>query len=140
MDTVSINIRRRIMQRVPRFDSAPERKVRRLLHRMGFRFRLHRRDLPGRPDIVISKHRIAVFVHGCFWHQHEACSKSRPPTSNIEYWSQKFYENKQRDERNETQLERLYWKVLVLWECEVDDPKTVAKKIKHLIDSAASAG
>ena len=99
-------------------DTKPELLVRRALHRHGKRFRLHRKDLPGRPDIVLPGLRIAVFVHGCFWHAHEGCRDARVPSSRPEFWREKFARNKERDRRAEQELQALGWQVVTIWECE----------------------
>lgn len=102
---------------------APELHVRRLLHQMGYRYRLHRKTLPGKPDIIFPQRKKAIFVHGCFWHQHSdrACKITRVPKSRLDYWAPKLARNKQRDRNNIRQLGKLGWKVLVLWECEVQN-------------------
>jgi DNA mismatch endonuclease (patch repair protein) len=100
-------------------DTAPEMFVRRLLHSLGYRFRLHRRDLPGKPDIVFPVRKKAIFVHGCFWHQHEECRGSHLPKSNTSYWIPKLMQNKARDALNLAKLKSAGWKCLVLWECEL---------------------
>ena len=99
----------------------PEMIVRSLVHRMGYRYRLHARDLPGKPDLVFRPRRKVIFVHGCFWHQHskEACRDGRQPKSNTGYWSQKLARNVERDAANTASLKAAGWKVLILWECEV---------------------
>ena len=99
-------------------NTQPELAVRRYLHAHGFRFRLHRRDLPGKPDVVLPKYRTAVFVHGCYWHRHEGCKYATTPSSNREFWQRKFRENVERDQRNQTQLAAAGWHVLVIWECQ----------------------
>ncbi len=109
------------MSRIQGKDTAPEKAVRSLLHRMGYRFRLHRKDLPGRPDIVLSAYRTAVFVHGCFWHRHEGCQYAYKPKSRQEFWQKKFTENVARDNRNLQALKVLGWNVLTVWECELKD-------------------
>jgi len=99
-------------------DTKAEVFVRSLLHRLGYRFRLHRHDLPGKPDIVLPKYNTVIFVHGCFWHRHEGCKLAYTPKSRIEFWGKKFLENSQRDIRNKDALEKLGWKVFIIWECE----------------------
>lgn len=106
------------MRLVKREHTTPELAVRRLLHRMGLRFRLHTKALPGSPDIVLPKRRTVIFVHGCFWHRHPGCQYASTPKSRNEYWLPKFAANVERDSRKTAQLERLGWKVLVVWECE----------------------
>lgn len=106
------------MRRVRQRDTAPELKVRRALHRLGLRFRLHRRDLPGSPDIVLPKLRTAIFVHGCFWHRHQNCPRTTTPKTRTRFWSDKFEDNMNRDKRNTVALERSGWRVAIIWECE----------------------
>lgn len=98
-------------------DTIPERIVRSHLHRAGLRFRLHQRALPGRPDIVLPRWKVAIFVHGCFWHRHEGCSQAATPSSNVEFWRRKFRENVERDARNRAALRRAGWRVFTVWEC-----------------------
>lgn len=118
-ESMSSEQRSRIMSRIRGKDTRPEIVVRRFLHANGYRFRLHRKDLPGTPDIVPSKYHTVVFVHGCFWHRHEDCHYTSTPKTNREFWEQKFEANKGRDERDIRLLEDMGWKVLVIWECEV---------------------
>lgn len=120
-DTVDSTVRSWIMSNVPQRNTSPERIVRSYLHHHGLRFRLHRRDLPGSPDIVLPKHNTVIFVHGCFWHQHRGCRKSRKPTSNTDYWDQKLAENVWRDKRKIRELKKLGWQVIVIWECETQN-------------------
>ncbi len=94
--------------------------MRRAAHRMGFRFRLHKKELPGRPDLVFARHRLAVFVHGCFWHRHAGCKNATMPKTRPEFWQQKFRGNVERDRRVCEQLERLGWRTLIIWECEAE--------------------
>ena len=110
-----------IMARVKSCHTKTEIKVRKWLHQQGYRFRLHKRDLPGNPDIILSKHKTIIFVHGCFWHRHNGCKRASTPQSNEEIWRSKFERNVYRDEKNLKQLKDLGWKVLVVWECEVDN-------------------
>lgn len=117
VDVVTREVRSRMMAGIQGKNTKPEKIVRSLLHRQGYRFRLHRRDLPGRPDIVLSKHRAAVFVHGCFWHGHENCPLYRPPLSNTEFWNGKIGQNKARDARDQMALRSLGWRVITVWEC-----------------------
>jgi DNA mismatch endonuclease (patch repair protein) len=109
------------MRRVRGKDTTPEMAVRSLLHRLGFRFRLHRKDLPGKPDIVLPKHKAAIFVHGCFWHRHAGCSRASTPATRQEYWLPKFRRTVERDKRNQDKLRRAGWNVIVVWECEIRD-------------------
>lgn len=117
-DTFDPEMRSRIMARVHSRDTTPETAVRRALHEAGFRFRLHRRDLPGTPDIVLPRFRTAVFVHGCFWHGH-GCRRDRRPSSNSDYWQEKVNRNHRRDAAALEALAKAGWKVLVIWECQV---------------------
>lgn len=100
-------------------DTKPEILVRKLLHALGYRFRLCRKDLPGKPDIVLPKYRTVIFVHGCFWHQHAGCKAASRPSTNVEFWEKKFARNRERDARVEAELAALGWRVIVIWECEV---------------------
>ena len=120
-DSDSKQKRRKVMQSIRSRNTKPEIRVRLLLHSLGFRFRLHRKDLPGSPDIVLPKYRTVIFVNGCFWHQHPECKYSKQPKSNLEYWERKLKNNVLRDERNIRNLQALGWKTLVVWECETID-------------------
>jgi len=111
--------RSEIMAKVHSANTTPEIRVRKLLHRMGYRFRLHRRDLPGNPDIVLPKYKTVVFVHGCFWHGCPTCRHAKVrPVTNSEYWNKKLDRTKERDQQNTAALEQMGWQVLVIWECE----------------------
>lgn len=118
MDTRTQQQRRRIMQSVRQKDTGPELVVRRALHALGYRFRLHSPKLPGRPDLAFPSRKKAIFVHGCFWHGHE-CRKGRLPESRRDYWGPKIHGNKMRDERNVNALESLGWRCLTVWQCEL---------------------
>jgi DNA mismatch endonuclease (patch repair protein) len=106
--------------------------VRRALHAAGLRFRIHRRNLPGNPDIVLPGRRLAVLVHGCFWHQHPGCRLARRPKRNLEYWEPKLARNMARDERVQADLIALGWQVRVIWECEARSPETLAGIVAHI--------
>lgn len=108
-------------------NTAPEVLVRKALFAAGFRFRLHRRDLPGTPDVVLPSRRVAVFVHGCFWHRHEGCGYSKLPSTRPEFWKVKLEGNAARDERNVGALLAEGWRVLVVWECAIKDPATLSR-------------
>lgn len=117
-DRLTPDQRSHLMSRVRGKDTLPEKSVRSLLHSVGYRFRLHTRDLPGSPDIVLPKYRTVIFVHGCFWHRHAGCSKATMPAANREYWKTKFAENLERDARKERELVALGWHVITVWQCE----------------------
>lgn len=118
MDRISKTRRSALMSKVRGAHTEPELVVRRVLHSLGLRFRLHRRDLPGRPDIVLASRKTVVFVHGCFWHRHARCRRATTPATNAAFWLAKFDANRKRDRRNRTQLRKLGWQVVVIWECE----------------------
>lgn len=118
-DSLSCEKRSEVMSRVRSKNTKPEVFVRSVLHRMGYRFRIHRKDLPGNPDVVLPKHRTLIFVHGCFWHQHPGCRKATIPRNNREYWERKLRRNVERDAKARRALAEQGWKVLILWECEI---------------------
>lgn len=125
-----------LMARVRGKNSKPEITVRRMAHRLGYRFRLYRRDLPGTPDLVFPKLRKVIFVHGCFWHRHQGCSRTTTPKTRFEYWAEKFKRNMERDAAKQRQLEALGWDVLILWECETFDYDKLSERlIEFLSDS-----
>lgn len=128
--------RSRLMARVRQKRTGPELLVRKATHRMGLRYRLNRTDLPGSPDLVFPKYRIALFVHGCFWHQHRGCSRCTMPKSNEAYWRQKFAENRARDTRAIRKLRRLGWKCCVVWECEAMNATLLADRLKQFFGEA----
>ena len=132
-DIVDPKRRSEMMANVRSRNTAPELAVRRIAHRMGLRFRLHRKDLPGRPDLVFPRHRLAVFVHGCFWHRHEGCRHASMPKSRTAIWAEKFAANVQRDARQQTALRSLGWRILVVWECETKDEAAVERRLGVLI-------
>jgi DNA mismatch endonuclease (patch repair protein) len=123
------------MSRIRSRDTNPELAVRRALSRLGFRYRLHRRDLPGKPDIVLSKHRLAVFVHGCFWHQHKGCIDCSKPKTNTGYWAPKLLGNLRRDRKNRRTLRQSGWTPVVVWECETHNPDRLAKRLSKKLAS-----
>lgn len=114
-------------------DTKPELAVRRLLHRLGFRYRLHRADLPGAPDIVLPRHRKIVLVHGCFWHCHAGCRKATRPAANKEFWDARLDGNVRRDRRNRRRLSQLGWTVLVVWECQIPDLDRLRRKLLRFL-------
>ena len=121
MDIISPARRSQLMSRIRGADTRRELIVRRLVHSLGYRFRLHRRDLPGSPDLAFPSRRKVVFVHGCFWHRHSGCRLAYTPKSNREFWVKKFATNRVRDRRAIRQLRAAGWDALIVWECEVDD-------------------
>jgi DNA mismatch endonuclease, patch repair protein len=127
------------MSRIRSTDTQPERLVRSVLHRLGFRFRLHQKDLPGSPDIVLPRHRLAVFVHGCFWHRHRGCEFAYSPKSRVAFWRDKFGRNIDRDAHAKQRLKALGWKVIVIWECEARDWPKLVKKMELLFWQAQKA-
>jgi DNA mismatch endonuclease (patch repair protein) len=139
VDTVSRAQRSLNMASVRTRNTAAELVVRRVLHAQGFRFRLHRLDLPGKPDIVLPKHRTVVLVHGCFWHAHD-CRRGALPSSNTAFWSQKRGVNMARDRKQAEQLEALGWRVLVVWECELKDREALAEHLRRFLVRADGCG
>lgn len=113
-------------------DMDPELRVRSLVHRLGYRFRLHRNDLPGKPDLVFGPHRSVIFVHGCFWHSH-GCKTAHVPKSNQQYWLPKLQRNKIRDQRSIADLEAAGWSVLVIWECQTHNEGVLRKRINAFL-------
>jgi DNA mismatch endonuclease (patch repair protein) len=132
-DVFSKEKRSWIMSRVKWRDTKPEMLVRSLVHRMGFRFRVHRRDLPGNPDIVLPRHGKVIFVHGCFWHGHKWCSRSKRPTTNKTFWNKKLDGNIERDKRFRRELRRLGWKELVVWQCDTQNPEKLLQKLEKFL-------
>lgn len=133
MDMFSVEKRSWIMGRVHSKDTKPEIKVRSLLHRLGYRFRIHRNDLPGKPDIVLSKYMTAVFVHGCFWHRHPRCKRASTPSTNMSYWLPKFERTVARDRKNQRLLRRMGWKVAIVWECQINNPEKLIRRLARLL-------
>jgi DNA mismatch endonuclease, patch repair protein len=134
MDIVSPAHRSKIMSRIRGKGTKPELEVRKAAHKLGYRFRLHRSDLPGSPDLVFPSKNVALFVHGCFWHRHEDCRYSYRPKSNIEFWQRKFKNNVARDGRAKVELERMGWRVVIIWECEIADSHGLDRKLREHLD------
>ena len=134
MDVVTPERRSAIMSRIRGKNTKPELVVRRLAHAMGYRFRLHRRDLPGSPDLVFPGRRKVVFVHGCFWHRHEGCRKTTTPKTRAEFWAKKFARNVERDAENHAALKEKGWDHLVVWECETTDLDALALRLREFLD------
>lgn len=118
-----------LMSRVGGKNTTPEMVVRRIAHSLGLRFRLHRKDLPGTPDVVFPKWKVAIFVHGCFWHRHPSCAKASTPKSRTDFWQHKFDSNVRRDDKNAELLRDLGWSVVTIWECETKSSERVGEKL-----------
>ncbi len=132
MDRISKEHRSWNMSRIKGKDTTPELRVRSTLHKLGYRFRLHRKDLPGKPDIVLPKYRTVIFVHGCYWHRHPGCKYAYTPKSRVEFWTKKFQENVERDRINDEALKIAGWKIWIIWECQTTDEiqlKTVGQAL-----------
>ncbi len=129
MDVLSEERRSWNMSRIRDRDTKPERQVRSMLHRMGYRFRLNRSDLPGKPDIVLPRYRTVVLVHGCFWHRHKRCKYAYTPKSRQQFWKSKFSKNVERDQKVIRALKELGWRVLLVWECELRAPQRLMDKL-----------
>jgi DNA mismatch endonuclease (patch repair protein) len=132
--------RSQLMSRVRGRDTKPELVVRRLLHASGSRFRLHRRDLPGTPDVVLPRYRLAIFVHGCFWHRHHGCSKTTTPKTRAAFWNDKFDRNVARDQLNLRRLEASGWRHAIIWECETKDVTLLRARLTTLLASVSAPG
>lgn len=135
-DTLSPEERSERMSRVRGRDTKPELIVRRLLHAMGYRYRLHAKDLPGKPDVVFRGRRKAIFVHGCFWHRHPDphCALARMPKSRLDFWGPKLESNRERDVANVERLEAMGWQVLLVWECELRDREQLGNTLRRFIE------
>lgn len=140
MDTVTPQRRSEIMSRVRGEGTRPELAVRRLVHGLGYRYRLHAKRLPGRPDLVLARHRKVIFVHGCFWHRHPGCPLSRTPKSRVEFWRAKLDGNRERDLRKQRELRDLGWASLVVWECELNDLDSVAERVTRFLEDRREIG
>jgi DNA mismatch endonuclease (patch repair protein) len=136
-DTISREHRSWNMSRIKNRDTSPERIVRSVLHRMGFRFRVQDRKLPGRPDVVLPKHKIVVLVHGCFWHRHSRCPFAYTPKSNVRFWTRKFEGNVARDRRAAKALRALGWRVVTVWECQTADVDELSKLLSKRLTTFA---
>ena len=143
MDNKTESQRRENMSRIRSKDTGPEKSVRRVLFRMRYRFRLNRKDLPGKPDIVMPKYRVVIFIQGCFWHQHPGCSRAVLPKSRQEYWHQKLARNVERDIANREELLKSGWRVLWVWECSLKTKSSLEvlpEKLKLWIEGAEKFG
>lgn len=132
-DVYSVEKRSAVMRRVKARDTKPEMRVRKALTRLGVRYRLHRKDLPGCPDITMPGRRLAIFVHGCFWHGHDCARGARTPKQNRNYWVEKIARNRARDAQALSQLEALAWRVETVWECEMKDEAGLATRLRGLL-------
>src|SRR5260221_3334640 len=137
-DIMSPQARSALMAKIRGTDTRPELIVRRLLHKLGYRYRLHAKKLPGRPDIIFPGRRAAIFVHGCFWHRHD-CSYAYTPKSRREFWLRKFARNVERDAENQRQLDAVGWRVLILWECEIESGAGLIERLKEFFEPSGSA-
>lgn len=134
MDRVTADRRSEIMRRIRSKDTSIEMTIRRLVHGMGYRYRLHAKDLPGSPDLVFRGRRKIILVHGCFWHRHRKCPLSSTPKTRVDFWKEKFEKNMVRDRRNLRELKKLGWSILVVWQCEIKDKDKLEKKIRLFIE------
>ena len=137
-DTLTIQQRSQLMAKIRSKNTGPERAVRSLLHRAGHRFRIHVRSLPGKPDVVLPRHRVVVFVHGCFWHRHQGCKVATTPKTHKKFWLEKFARNVANDHKHRRKLRRLGWKVVTIWACQLKHPEKVLARIeKSMLPRAA---
>jgi DNA mismatch endonuclease, patch repair protein len=134
VDTLSTKERSEIMARVRSKNSRPELLVRKLISKLGYRYRLHQKSLPGCPDLVFTSRQKVIFVHGCFWHRHTRCALARMPKSRLEFWMPKLEGNKVRDRRNYRALAREGWEMLTIWECQLSSPERVCEKVRRFLD------
>lgn len=139
MDTVNAAIRSRMMASIKAKNTSPELKVRKMLHFAGYRFRLHQKSLPGKPDIVLKKHKLCIFVNGCFWHRHIGCKYTTFPKTRVEFWEKKFTENVVRDRKNVESLLEQGWRVFILWECGIKNRMHDFEPILHCIPDRSKA-
>ena len=133
MDTLSQQERSERMSRVRGKDTKPELVVRRLVHRLGFRYRLHSRELPGKPDLVFARLKCVIFVHGCFWHRHVGCPLCRLPKSRLDFWKAKLEGNRKRDSRNQRKLRKDGWRLMVVWECQLAELERLERRILEFL-------
>lgn len=133
-DTISKERRSWVMSRVRSTDTGPEMIVRSVAHACGYRFRLHRKDLPGKPDLVFPKHGAVVFVHGCFWHRHKGCKYATSPKTRKKFWEEKFRRNVERDAANARALRRLGWRVMIVWQCGTKDREKLAARLRRFLE------
>lgn len=139
IDTLTPSERSALMGRIRGANTKPEMLVRQLVHGMGYRYRLHRRDLPGTPDLVFPSRRKIIFVHGCFWHRHEGCRFAYEPKSRQEFWARKFEQNLKRDKAALAALRAAGWKVMIIWECETRNVEEISQRVRMFLDSPGQA-
>ncbi len=140
MDTLTPKERSERMSRIRGKNSKPEMKLRRLVHEMGFRYRLHVRDLPGKPDLVFKSRKAVIFVHGCFWHHHKGCKLARIPKSRVDFWTEKLESNRKRDILVRGKLRKAGWRVLVVWECQLADTTKTSQMVRDFLTKEKSRG
>ncbi len=140
MDRITKEHRSWNMSQIKGKNTKPEIRVRKTLHQMGYRFRLHRRDLPGCPDILLPRHKTVIFVHGCYWHRHQGCRYVYTPKTRVAFWTHKFAGNVERDRHHQSELIRLGWSVGVVWECETTDQDSLTSRIREIMMAALRAG
>ncbi|WP_083973358.1 very short patch repair endonuclease [Caballeronia cordobensis] len=133
MDRLTVDGRSALMKRVKRANTAPEMKVRQIVFKMGFRYRIHDKQLPGRPDLVFKGRRAVILVHGCFWHGH-SCARGKRPLSNVAFWDWKLDRNRERDQRVTTELRASGWRVMVIWECETENVERLQVVLREFLD------
>lgn len=136
VDIVNSVTRSRMMAGIRGVDTKPELVIRHGLHALGFRYRLHVRTLPGRPDMVLPKFGVVLFINGCFWHAHEGCSKFKIPSTRTEFWTEKLLGNRRRDERNILHLKEKGWRVAVIWECAINEDELTIQKLAYWMSTA----
>ena len=132
-DTISKDKRSWNMSRIRSRDTRPELVVRSALHRLGYRFRIHKKDLPGKPDIVLAKYRTVIFVNGCFWHQHKGCKYAYQPKTRVKFWREKLQGNSERDIRTRKKLRRMDWRSRIIWECQIKNPAKLNKYLTQFL-------
>jgi DNA mismatch endonuclease, patch repair protein len=133
MDIVSPDQRSRMMARIKGKSTKPELVVRQMAHRLGYRFRLHQRNLPGSPDLVFPRLKLAIFVNGCFWHRHVNCKHAYDPKTNVEFWTRKFRNNVLRDKKMKEELEKMGWRVAIIWECKTADAVALRRALSAIL-------
>lgn len=140
VDHISPQRRSWLMSRVRGKHTSPEMRVRRIAHALGLRFRLHRKNLSGKPDLVFPKHKVVILVHGCFWHRHAGCPKASIPKSRPTFWEEKFSRNVKRDRLNKEDLVARGWNVITIWECQTKDEALIMRALRPMLDEGGSHG